>query len=313
MNMGSKVPTILVSGFLGAGKTTFIQKLTNSGILNGRVVVLENEFGDIDLDGDLLRERGLKVVSVKSGCICCSSSSDFLSSVEQAVRDLKPDWLIIEPSGVARIADLLPHFASPPISECCMLQQVIYVVDACTLKQRRMISQPFFDSQAAMSDVIILTKTDKIAEDKLRETTVHLAEIAPNSLLLAKEWEMLSSSEQEKYLNYQRRSHGRAMMEGQFPQIQSVTVDCFLTPEEAAEILLRLSANKQILRGKGILQKNDRWYRFDYVPDTANIEIWEGKAPENPKLTIMGIGLNQKELIKAFSHKLPYITYRENS
>ena len=155
----------VISGFLGAGKTTLIKKLYKDVFKNEKVVLIENEFGEIGIDGAFLQESGIEIKEINSGCICCSLVGDFSSSMKEVVEKFVPERIIIEPSGVGKLSDILT--AIDKVDEDLSLNVVITVVDSGKCKMYHKNFGEFYNNQVENAKVVIMTKSEKISEEKL--------------------------------------------------------------------------------------------------------------------------------------------------
>ncbi len=178
------VATWLVSGFLGAGKTTFIlDQLQRKG---AGIAVLVNEFGELGIDGALIREKGgIDVVEMPGGCICCSQKDGVAESIRLIASQLKPKLLLVEPSGIAETSELIGLLAAPALAEVIRLDAAITVVDAETFLE---YSEPelfgtFFLDQILHADLVLVNKTDLVDADQLSAVERRIAEIAPGAML----------------------------------------------------------------------------------------------------------------------------------
>ncbi len=158
----------IISGFLGAGKTTLIKKLIKEAFNNEQVVLIENEFGEIGIDGSFLKEAGIEITEMNSGCICCSLVGDFEEALKQVVEQYHPDRIIIEPSGVGKLSDVIKAVQNVDSDEI-ELNSFVTVVDS---KKCRVYSKnfgEFFNNQIEYASTIILSRTQNISEMQLKE------------------------------------------------------------------------------------------------------------------------------------------------
>ncbi len=158
----------VVSGFLGSGKTTLIQKLFSSKLANEKVVLIENEFGEIGIDGSFLNGSGIDVKEINSGCICCSLVGDFSESIKEVISKYNPDRIIIEPSGVGKLSDIVNAINN--VDAELKVNVLVTVVDGAKAKLYMKNFGEFFNNQIEAAQTIVVSKTDKIAENKLLET-----------------------------------------------------------------------------------------------------------------------------------------------
>ena len=165
----------IISGFLGAGKTTLIKKLFKSSLKNEKVVLIENEFGEIGIDGSFLKESGVEIKEINSGCICCSLVGDFASSMKEVIDTYHPDRIIVEPSGVGKLSDIIN--AVKNVEEDLELNILCTVVDGKKAKMQIRNFGEFLKDQIGFAKTIVVTKVDLIDETKLQENVNIIKEI----------------------------------------------------------------------------------------------------------------------------------------
>jgi G3E family GTPase len=172
---------LLVSGFLGAGKTTLIKHLLTSRIEDvGKVAIIVNEVGDIGIDGTLLSGQNVDMLELTSGCICCTMKTDFIKAVQEIHEKVAPDYLIVEATGVAQPADVLDSFFYLPLSEVTSLGSQVTVVDAGFFKVRELLGS-FYDDQIRFANIVILNKIDLVEPEALREIEQLLLDLNPGA------------------------------------------------------------------------------------------------------------------------------------
>lgn len=185
----------VISGFLGAGKTTLIKKLFQSRLKDEKVVLIENEFGEIGVDGSFLKESGVEIKEINSGCICCSLVGDFSKSMKEIVEKFNPDRIIIEPSGVGKLSDIIK--AIEKVEEPLKINIVATVVDGGKCKMYFKNFGEFYDDQIKQANTIVVSKTDKLSDEKVLAAvelikslnehativTTPVTELDPNKLL----------------------------------------------------------------------------------------------------------------------------------
>lgn len=165
----------IISGFLGAGKTTLIKKLFKSSLKKEKVVLIENEFGEIGIDGSFLKESGVEIKEINSGCICCSLVGDFASSMKEVIDTYHPDRIIVEPSGVGKLSDIIN--AVKNVEEDLELNILCTVVDGKKAKMQIRNFGEFLKDQIGFAKTIVVTKVDLIDETKLQENVNIIKEI----------------------------------------------------------------------------------------------------------------------------------------
>ncbi len=159
----------IVSGFLGAGKTTLIKKLLSEVFAGTKVVLIENEFGEIGIDGGFLKESGIEIREMNAGCICCSLVGDFGTSLKEVMETYAPERILIEPSGVGKLSDVIRAINDASEHTQMHLNSAVAVVDASKCKVYLKNFGEFFDNQIAYAGTIILSRTDKISQEKIDE------------------------------------------------------------------------------------------------------------------------------------------------
>ena len=166
----------IISGFLGAGKTTFIKKLLQEAIEGEQVVLIENEFGEIGIDGGFLKDAGIEIREMNSGCICCSLVGDFGKSLEEVLTKYKPDRVIIEPSGVGKLSDVMNAVRNAAKNLEVRLNSAVTVVDANKCRMYMKNFGEFFNNQVENAGTIVLSRTDVAASGKVQKAVDMLRE-----------------------------------------------------------------------------------------------------------------------------------------
>jgi len=159
----------VVSGFLGAGKTTLIKKLLKEALEGSKTVLIENEFGEIGIDGGFLKEAGIEIKEMNSGCICCSLVGDFGASLKEVIETYSPERILIEPSGVGKLSDVLKAVENVAADLDVQVNSAVAGVGASKAKMNIRNFGEFFINQVAYAGTIILSRTDKVKEEKLQE------------------------------------------------------------------------------------------------------------------------------------------------
>lgn len=167
----------IISGFLGAGKTTLIKKLLSEGFKGEQVVLIENEFGEIGIDGGFLKEAGIEIREMNSGCICCSLVGDFGKSLHEVVDTYHPDRILIEPSGVGKLSDVIKAVQDVQDEIDAELNSFTTVVDVTKCKIYRKNFGEFFSNQIEYAGAVILSRTDKAKPEKIQESVALLREL----------------------------------------------------------------------------------------------------------------------------------------
>lgn len=174
----------IISGFLGAGKTSFIRKLLSEALKGEKVVLIENEFGEIGIDGGFLKDSGIEIREMNQGCICCSLVGDFESSLREVAEKFKPDRIIIEPSGVGKLSDIIGAVKSASKNMEVELHAAVTIVDAKKAKLYSKNFGEFFDNQIRYAAAVVLSRTDIAPEDKIQEAVEIVRERNPKAVLV---------------------------------------------------------------------------------------------------------------------------------
>ena len=184
----------IFSGFLGAGKTTLIKKLIKEGYKNEQLVLIENEFGEIGIDGGFLKEAGIKINEMNSGCICCSLVGDFRQALTKVLEEYHPDRIIIEPSGVGKLSDVINAVKSVASDEV-VLNSFITVADASKCKIYMKNFGEFYNNQIEFASTIILSRTQSISDEKLAAALELLRQHNEKAAIVTTPWDELTGEQ----------------------------------------------------------------------------------------------------------------------
>ena len=193
----------IFSGFLGAGKTTLIKKLLDEAYKGEKVVLVENEFGEIGIDGGFLKDAGVEITEMNSGCICCSLVGDFSEALKKVISELSPDRILIEPSGVGKLSDVVKAVLNTDSEKICLNSNAA-VVDAKKCKMYMKNFGEFYNDQIQNAGCIVLSHTTGVAEEKIKECVELLREKNSTALIVTTPWEDL---EGKKILEAMEGSH----------------------------------------------------------------------------------------------------------
>ena len=185
----------IFSGFLGAGKTTLISKLLKEALADTKVVLIENEFGEIGIDGGFLQESGIEIKEMNSGCICCSLVGDFGTSLKEVLNTYAPERILIEPSGVGKLSDVMKAVQDAMKDRDVQLSSAVAVVDACKCKMYIKNFGEFFVNQIAHAGTIVLSRTDKISEEKLAACVAMIREHNAKATIITTPWDALDGKD----------------------------------------------------------------------------------------------------------------------
>lgn len=185
----------IVSGFLGAGKTTLIKKLLAEALGNTKVVLIENEFGEIGIDGGFLKEAGIEIKEMNSGCICCSLVGDFGTSLKEVMHTYEPERILIEPSGVGKLSDVMKAVQDVIDTKEVALNSAVAVVDASKCKMYIKNFGEFFVNQIAHAGTIVLSRSGNISEEKLGKCIELIREHNGKATIITTPWEELDGKD----------------------------------------------------------------------------------------------------------------------
>ena len=185
----------IVSGFLGAGKTTLIKKLLAEALGDTKVVLIENEFGEIGIDGGFLKEAGIEIKEMNSGCICCSLVGDFGTSLKEVMHTYEPERILIEPSGVGKLSDVMKAVQDVIDTKDVALNSAVAVVDASKCKMYIKNFGEFFVNQIARAGTIVLSRTGNISEEKLSKCIELIREHNGKATIITTPWEELDGKD----------------------------------------------------------------------------------------------------------------------
>lgn len=177
----------IISGFLGAGKTTFLKKIVGEALQNCKIVMIENEFGEIGIDGDFLQASGIEVKEINSGCICCSLVGDFAASLQEVIEQFQPERILIEPSGVGKLSDVIKAVEDIGMK----VNSTVTIVDAIKYKIYSKNFGEFYLNQVTHANTIVLSRTDNMTVEKIEKCLQLLKSHNPSATIITTPWEQL--------------------------------------------------------------------------------------------------------------------------
>lgn len=295
-----KTKIIIVSGFLGSGKTTFIKKLINDIDDTTKMAIIENEFGEVGIDGEVFKKYGMNVKEINSGCICCSVAGDFKSSILEMRKDYNPDLIIIEPSGVAKLSEIEGICNSN--REEFYISCKIDIIDPFLYEAYSINFGDFYNDQIKNADVILFSRVSRFLNsgDRLDDIKNDILSKNKNANIILNEWndidsykllgiqneskDMLRSSISLDVFNYGIHSNNNDF------ETVSLHVDKIFTKESLQEYLSSLFNEKndrEILRLKGFALPN---FEFSCVP--GEINIYEVDSVDETVFVLIGKNIN---------------------
>ena len=185
----------IFSGFLGAGKTTMIKKLVKEVFAGKKIVLIENEFGEIGIDGGFLKDAGINITEMNSGCICCSLVGDFGKALKKVADEYHPDRIIIEPSGVGKLSDVRAAVENVADEADLVVNALVTVADASKIKMYMKNFGEFYNNQIENAGAVILSRTQKLSEEKQLQAAELIREKNPNAVVITTPWDELTGEQ----------------------------------------------------------------------------------------------------------------------
>lgn len=324
----------VISGFLGAGKTTFIKELINKVFVGEKLVLIENEFGEIGIDGGFLKDAGIEITEMNSGCICCTLVGDFSKALQKVLEEYHPDRVIIEPSGVGKLSDIVKAIEDVKRDADIEISGRITVVDGKKAKMYLKNFGEFFQDQLAHASTIVISRTQSMTPEKIEECVHMLREENKEAAIISTPWEELGKDAIIRALEHGAQiedlleehhhhehdhdhccghdhhhdhehdhccGHDHHHADEVFTSWGRETAHRY-TEEELDFLLKALSETEgygTILRSKGIIGMADgSWKQFDLVPE--EYEVREGQPDYTGRICVIGTDLKEEELEKLF-------------
>ncbi len=330
----TKVKVDIFSGFLGAGKTTLIRKLIKEAY-DEKLVLIENEFGEIGIDGGFLKDTGVQINEMNSGCICCTLVGDFKTALRQVINQYKPERILIEPSGVGKLSDVIIAVQDAGIEEL-ELNGFTTVVDAKLCKMYMANFGEFYENQIEHASSVILSHTKGLSDDKLKECVDIIRKHNDHASIVTTDWDeltgrqILETMEQKKTLSAEldrlreeayehehehhhhdhehehhhehEHEHGHHHADEVFSDIGEETANKYTVEqiETALQALQDKEKCGQILRAKGIVEGTDgQWIHFDYIPGEP--EVRTGEAETTGMICVIGVDIKEDAVRRLFN------------
>lgn len=304
----------IVSGFLGAGKTTFLNKYLP--FLQGRTAVVENEFGEVGLDGELIRED-VPVKELSDGCICCSLAINLKEGIVEIAEKYAPDRILIEPSGIGKLSDVISACEKASGEITVEITSKIAIVDACDCALYAEEFGQFYSDQIANANTIFLSNVQAATEEEKQKSLTCIKELNSKAVIYEEDWRDLDGETLLAILaagiekEHQEGGSESEMLDSE-PEIEmSFTNRCFsnvvledscaMAEEDIRYLLEHLNDERygQVLRAKGIVPAigGGAWH-FDYTSSIQNYEKVDGGIEEVNRVIVIGCNLNKKEIRK---------------
>ncbi len=185
----------IISGFLGAGKTTFIKKMLEEAFKGEQIVLIENEFGEVGIDGGFLKDSGIEITEMNSGCICCSLVGDFAANLNEVITKFHPDRILIEPSGVGKLSDVMKSVIDIEKEQDVKLNALVTVVNALKASKQMKAFGEFFNNQIEHATTIILSRSQSATEEQLESCVKQMQELNPKAAIITTAWDSIDGKQ----------------------------------------------------------------------------------------------------------------------
>jgi G3E family GTPase len=317
----------IISGFLGAGKTTLIKKLIKEQLYRERIVIIENEYGEVGIDGELLGGSNICIKEIVSGCICCSISDDFVKAVDIMEREYNPDRLIIEPSGVAKLSRVVSFIKTLDSLGNIKINIQAVVVDINNFDLYITNFGEFYTNQIVNARTVILSRTQNSNDQEITHVVMAIRKINPRCSIITTPWDRLPSqriiSVCEQRIDDLMRDSNQARKSLNITHVirnsKTVTnssakdvfdvwakeLHCKFSIDEINMILESFKDDKSVgfvIRAKGIIELLDgKWIKFDYIPNY--IEIKEINSRSHRRVSVIGSKLDKIAIEELFLKK----------
>ena len=185
----------IISGFLGAGKTTFIKKMIDEAFKGEKIVLIENEFGEVGIDGGFLKDAGIQITEMNSGCICCSLVGDFGKNLNEVITKYKPDRILIEPSGVGKLSDVMKSVIDIEKEQDVKLNALVTVVNALKASKQMKAFGEFFNNQIEYATTVILSRSQNATPQQLEFCVKQIQKLNPKAAVITTDWDAISGEQ----------------------------------------------------------------------------------------------------------------------
>lgn len=319
-----KVQVDIFSGFLGAGKTMLIKKLLSEKVYDSNTVIIENEFGEVGIDGDILKESNIEIKEINSGCICCQVSGNFGEAVLEVIGKYNPNNIIIEPSGVAKLSEILNILQEKKFQHELEIRNIFTLIDIRNYDMYLKNFKEFYENQIKRAKTIVLSRSQLVDNKKIDTTIDSIRKLNLKAKIIYKPWELLKGSDflSTNVINEKRKifaansSTSSSASKQMRREVNHSANEIFESyPIDLEENISMLEIQKKfefistndkfgrIIRAKGVFKANDgEYYQFDYVPNEFKSRKvrWSNKKV----VSIIGSELNKRELERLFIRQI---------
>ena len=317
----------IISGFLGAGKTTFIKKMIDEAFKGEQIVLIENEFGEVGIDGGFLKDAGIQITEMNSGCICCSLVGDFGKNLNEVITKYHPDRILIEPSGVGKLSDVMKSVIDIEKEQPVKLNALVTVVNALKASKQMKAFGEFFNNQIEYATTVILSRSQNATPEQLEFCVKQIQALNPKASVITTDWDAIKGEQILKTMEGQDNLEMKVLAEARHAQDEAEhhhhhdhddhdhehehhhADDVFTswgkeTPHKferakLEEILKQFVEDDKILRSKGMVEGTDgKWIYFDMVP--GEYEIRDGEPEYTGRIVVIGTDIHEHELEELF-------------
>ena len=208
----------IISGFLGAGKTTFIKKMIDEAFKGEQIVLIENEFGEVGIDGGFLKDAGIQITEMNSGCICCSLVGDFGKNLNEVITKYHPDRILIEPSGVGKLSDVMKSVIDIEKEQDVKLNALVTVVNALKASKQMKAFGEFFNNQIEYATTVILSRSQNATPEQLEFCVKQIQKLNPNAAIITTDWNAISGEQILKVMEGQDNLEMKVLAEARHAQ-----------------------------------------------------------------------------------------------
>lgn len=323
----------IISGFLGAGKTTFIKKMIEEAFVGEKLVLIENEFGEVGIDGGFLKDSGIEITEMNSGCICCSLVGDFGKNLNEVITKFHPDRILIEPSGVGKLSDVMKSVIDVEKEQDVKLNALVTVVNAKKASKQMKAFGEFFNNQIEFATTIVLSRTQSTTPEQLELCVKQMQELNGKAAIITTPWdaitgeqilnvveqqdslmqEMMKEYEEHHHEHHHDHEHDHHHDHEHDHHHHDHDADEVFTSwgketphkytKEKIESILKIFCDTEdygsILRAKGMVPAEDgTWIYFDMVP--GEYELRDGEPDYTGRLCVIGTNIDEHKLEELF-------------